>query len=435
MKNSKKRVLMIVFEFPPSNGASIQRITSVYNEFIEQGWDVDVITSTPSAYPNVTKDSEKNLPISPGGKIMRVFCLDALNQLGIKGKHIGALINPDRWGMTWIPFSLVAGMVHVLKYKPDIIWSSSPIPSTHKIASIIQKKIKCKWIADYRDPMPYMHRKISDKIDNIHRKIDESVMSGASSITFATLNIQNMYLTQYDGMTVPTYTIENGYDEQRLSAAKSIVAEKETSIFKNGAISLYYAGVLYDNGRDPIPILNALSTYLETHSGVSIDCVFQGAGDGAKFNEKLLESGLINVVRFIPGVSVDEALENMLQADVLILIQDEIFNNQVPGKVYEYLATGKTILLKTPISSATSDIAGGFAGVFTSSTEESILNNLYEIFREITLSKPSKLLWERIPFMKKHSRKQQSKNLLAIANNLVVSEDNNIMQGASTSEE
>ena len=93
----QRRVLMVVFEFPPSNGASVQRILSVYKGYLNAGYIVDVLTVHPFAYENVQPMSSDLLPENPHGQIMRVPALDALLQISVKGKHIGSLAYPDRW--------------------------------------------------------------------------------------------------------------------------------------------------------------------------------------------------------------------------------------------------------------------------------------------------------------------------------------------------
>ena len=48
-----------------------------------------------------------------------------------------------------------------------------------------------------------------------------------------------------------------------------------------------------------------------------------------------------------------ESIEEMQTADVLLLLQGGIFENQIPGKVYEYIRLGKPILALTSPGSAT----------------------------------------------------------------------------------
>ena len=103
----KKKVLMVAFEFPPCNGASVQRIFSVYKGFIEHGYDVDVVTAKPHAYAKTSNDLFETIPSEQLSRIHRTMALDAQRHLSIKGKHIGVTATPDRWAITWVPSASV----------------------------------------------------------------------------------------------------------------------------------------------------------------------------------------------------------------------------------------------------------------------------------------------------------------------------------------
>ena len=47
-----KTILMVAFEFPPSNGASVPRIESFYRYLKAWGWQVIVLTAKHHAYVN-----------------------------------------------------------------------------------------------------------------------------------------------------------------------------------------------------------------------------------------------------------------------------------------------------------------------------------------------------------------------------------------------
>jgi hypothetical protein len=193
MVEPKKRVLMVVFEFTPSNGASVQRILSVYRGYLEAGYIVDVLTAMPMAYENTQPVTEGLLPENPKGKIIRALALDALTHLAYRGKYISWMAYPDRWGRTWIPAATMLGKRHVEKYPPDIIWSSSPTPSPHVIARSLQEKTGAKWIADYRDPMTHLQRKLPDTMGKMLQKIDAATVTYADILTFATEEVAQMY--------------------------------------------------------------------------------------------------------------------------------------------------------------------------------------------------------------------------------------------------
>lgn len=375
----KKRILMVAFEFPPSNGASVQRILSFYRHFIDAGWEVDVLTVDPRAYINTSEGSELDLPMSDDGHWIRPRAYDVQRDLAWKGKYIGAMMTPDRWGMTWIPNALREIKKHVKTRRPDIVWSSAPIPSTHYIAGKVSAKLGVPWVADYRDPMPYLHRPQTKWLNWVHKKIDSMVMKDAAFLTYATEGNQGLYISEFPNVDIEmkSEVIENGFSELNFSNLPSPLPA--SPIFAEDKFSIYYAGVLYSDGRNPAPIFRALSKLIHQQPDIKIEMIFQGAGDGAEFLGPLTELGLTDVVKFIEGVPFEQALCNMCQADSLLLIQDEKFNNQVPGKLYEYLRTGNAIFLKTPADSATNKVAAGYENVWNGYAEEELYAGLCDM--------------------------------------------------------
>lgn len=50
MTKLNKTLLMVAFEFPPSNGASVPRIESFYRYLKKWGWRVVILTASEQAY-------------------------------------------------------------------------------------------------------------------------------------------------------------------------------------------------------------------------------------------------------------------------------------------------------------------------------------------------------------------------------------------------
>ncbi len=400
MTNQGKTLLMIAFEFPPSNGASVPRIESFYRYLKQWGWKVVVLTASPKAYQRIDnsyQDAKEDL-------IYRAMALDVPRHLSIKGKYLSSMETPDRWGLTWIPCALVKGKKLLKQYKPDVVWSSSPIPSTHYIAQKLSSEGNIPWVADYRDPFHYMNGSAGKRLDKLHRKIDSQTLKKASKLTFATQQVRDLYCKEYGELvSEKSIVIENGFDESNFKKLAELPAME--SPFSPNKFSLYYSGVLYAHGRDPKPIFSALAL-LQREGKINeenFELIFQGAGDGQDFHHYLDELGIAKLVKFIPPVSFIHALSNMMQCNALLLIQDERFNKQIPGKLYEYLRTQKPLLVKSPTGSATQTLAADHAGVVSCYSEAESKYALLTIIEQ----KCSKINRD----LKKHSREQKAKEM------------------------
>jgi len=398
-----KTILMIAFEFPPSNGASVPRIESFYRYLKAWGWKVIVLTAKPHAYVN----KDNTYTDSTDDLIFRTTALDVQRQLSFKGKYLEVMATPDRWGLTWIPSAIMKGHKLIKKYQPDVIWSSSPIPSTHFIANKLAKKANIPWVADYRDPFHYMNGTAGKWLDKFHKRIDQTTLNNASHITFATSAVRDLYEQQYqEVITKKNTVIENGYDEANFE--KLTTLKNKATPFSEQKFSLYYSGVLYANGRDPVPVFKALSA-LKTLGHISNDdfeLVFQGTGNGEDFNDLISELNIQNMVKFISPVPFLNALNNMTNADALLLIQDKRFNKQIPGKIYEYLRTNKPLLVKADTNGETYKLATQFQNVQVGNTTEEIQSSV------LTLILKDKIISERN--LDNYNRKGKAKILESI---------------------
>jgi hypothetical protein len=338
-----KKLLMVTFDFPSSNAASIQRIYSFYKYLCLWEWEVHVLTAKEYAYPVCDLSSfeiDKTL-------VHRTMTLDVMRHLSFKGKYLSITNTPDRWGLTWIPSALMKGKSLCKQEQFDAIWSTAPIPSAHYIASKLSEKFSIPWIADYRDPCHYVTGSAGKRLDDLHQKIDARVFKLAKKITFATAGIRDVYKTHYpEAIESKSRIVENGFDEDNFHQLENLI--DYINPFQQEKFSLYYSGVLYSNGRDPVPIFEAIASLKEnqTIGANNFELIFQGAGDGLEFTAVIEKLGIKALVKFIAGVPFLHALKNMMSCNALLLIQDSRFNSQIPGKMYEYLRTHKPILVK-----------------------------------------------------------------------------------------
>ncbi len=406
-----KKVLIIAFYFPPSSGAAVQRTLKAVEYLPDFGWEPIVLTAKPSAY-DALEDSQ-SIPACVADKTYRTPAWDVYRHLSIKGKHFAWMASIDRWS-TWIPGAIREGKRLIKEHKPDLILSTTPIPSANVIASRLAKASNIPWVADYQDPFGYHHYP-TPKLKTIAlKKIDLSTMKRAKAAIFATDNTKDTYQSAFQTVAnCQFYTVENGFDEtnwQKLSQHKP----GTQSPFSDNKFSLFYSGVLYPNGRDPLPLFKALQQ-LKASGNISSDTfelVFQGSGDGVNFKAQLLELGINDLVRFAPSVPYLDSLYYMQQAQALVLIQDAVFNLQVPGKLYEYMRTGRPVLTMTPDTSATAHVARHYPGSKISYTPEAIAKTLTHWITDLPASYPGES-------MQQFSRREKTREMATIFNTAI----------------
>ena len=110
--------------------------------------------------------------------------------------------------------------------------------------------------------------------------------------------------------------------------------------------------------------------------------IFQGAGNGDDFKKVIDELEIRSLIKFIKPVPFLSALNNMMNADALLLIQDKRFNKQIPGKIYEYLRTNKPLLVKADTMGETYKLASQFQNVQVGNNTEELTTSLLTLLNK-----------------------------------------------------
>jgi len=347
-----KKILIIALDFPPCLSAGVQRTLKFCEYLPDYGWEPAVLTVP--AYVHEKLDLNVELPGILDDRVYRAFALNSVKHLSIKGKYFRFTALPDRY-VTWYLHGSLLGMKIINDFKPDVIWSTFPYSTAHRIAAHLKEKSGIPWVADFRDPFPIY----DDPALNINKQgmhIDQVASKCADRLVFTTNKSAGLYRERYSYVgDDKVRVIENGYNEDVFNSIGTVDAEP---VEKNW-LRIVYSGGIYRDGRNPGSLFRALARYARQASGqktIALD--FWGVENAEEFERQSDELGLSGLVRFMPTVDYECSIREMLRADGLLLLQGRIFNNQIPGKVYEYLRTGKPILALTENGSATEELLG-----------------------------------------------------------------------------
>ena len=349
-----KRVLMIAYHFPPLAGSSgIQRTLRFAQHLPAFGWEPAVLTADPRAYERTSHDLDADVPA--GMPVERAFALDTARQLSIAGRYPGFLARPDRW-MTWKYAAVRAGMRLVRDWRPDVIWSTYPIATAHMIGSALHRRSGVPWVADFRDPMAQEGYPADPRVWRSFKRIEEDALAHARFSVFTTPGAARVYRERYPACASRVEVIENGYDEESFAGLDDAGARREP--LNPGAITLLHSGIVYPSERDPTQFVEALSRLVESgqfHRD-ALKVRFRASANDAMLAELARRHRVENMIELLPPIPYRAALEEMLRADALLVLQASNCNEQIPAKLYEYLRTGRPILALT-------DPRGDTAGV------------------------------------------------------------------------
>ena len=371
-----KTVLMIVHDFPPCRSAGVQRTLKLAEYISQLGWQPIILTVNREAH--VALDDNEVIPEAVAAFVFRAKAYNAARDFAYKGKHFEVSKVPDKW-WSWSLSAIPLGKKLIDSYKPDLIFSTYPIPTAHFIAYKLKEYSDIPWIADFRDPVQCRYDENMQKYSSVVKWIEKKVAEHSKQMVFTTEPSKRLYQQLYPNLADDRFSvITNGFDEQVFNYIEKITEPKEES---NAPFTLLYSGALYANGRDPVPLFDALSILKK--AGVicehSFSMTFRGAGSGGEYQNYCQQQGIDKIVSFLPSVSYIESIKEMLSANALVLIQDSVFNYQIPGKAYEYLRSKLPVLALTPKHSATEEVLSSNELCFCATDANTIASHIEKI--------------------------------------------------------
>ncbi len=337
-----KRVLMIAFHFPPLSGSSgIQRTLRFVQHLPSLGWQPIVLGASPVAFESTSQDLMAEVPRDT--IVRRAFALDAARHLQLGGRYLGWTARPDRW-MSWKFAGIHEGLRLIRQHKPDVIWSTYPIATAHVIGSALHRKTGIPWVADFRDPMAQVDYPPDPQTKKSFLAIEADATRHAAYCVFTTPGAAEDYRQRYPDAAGRMVVVENGYDEESFASTQAAARGPED---RNGRpLILLHSGIVYPSERDPSQLFEALGRLkLAGLLGpADLRVRFRASFQDALLTELASAAGASDFIEICPPISYREALQEMMSADALLVMQASNCNAQIPAKVYEYLRAGRPIV-------------------------------------------------------------------------------------------
>lgn len=424
----KRKVLIIAYYFPPVGGGGVQRTAKFVKYLTHFGWEPIVLTVKTEVFKRTRRTIDNSLldDIPSEIAIARTRSHDLANvsrsfrSHGRKKKKgsspkeflnkIGQLmVNPDAQ-MLWIPIAVATGLKLIRKHKIDLIYSTGNPWSDHIAGLCLKHLTGIPLIVDYRDPwnLSPFYSYSSKFRRKIQWFLESRVIGNASGAIFTTDIMRRDYTRAFGRGGF--LTIRNGFDESDFSGVKRKKFDKFTIVY-SGNMQPY---------RGPFYFLKALSNWLEKNPKArgKIQVIVLGR-ENAEARDLLSSLNLGGIVKLVGYVSHQESISHVLGADAVLSVVEFGGESIIPGKIYEYLASGKPILALVPLS-------GSAAGVLKKEKRdefmvnprdiigvENKLNSLYRYF--VTHKMPLYPTDNLCQYTRKHTAKELSEIFDCIA--------------------
>jgi hypothetical protein len=355
-----KKVLIITYYWPPGSGPGVQRWLKFSKYLPEFGWEPIIVTVNDGSYPN--KDNTLLNDVPDGIKIQRTKTIEPFtvyNLLrGKRGKSVelsaeteysngnafqrfsnyvrANFFIPDaRQG--WNHFAFKAAKELIKSENPSVLITSGPPHSTHLVGLRLKEKYQIPWIADFRDPWttsfsrPFLP--LTKRSDELNVELESKVLQSVSALITATPSME----MELASKTSRIKTITNSYDESDFNLIKPQISKKFVMAYVGSLMSV----------QNTINVWTALEELCSEVEGFREDFEFQITGSASNtvlnslYNADLKSN--LSVRKYVPHKI---AIRLMVSAHILFLPIPNAENNKVilTGKIFEYLATERTIL-------------------------------------------------------------------------------------------
>jgi glycosyltransferase involved in cell wall biosynthesis len=385
-----KRVLFVAYYFPPIAASGAMRPLGFCRHLGAYGWSPTVLsTTTESVYPPHPVDHQLEAHVPADVAVERVGYRDSLSRLidirdrvrsslfgrpaalngkGVRGEPGGtaALIEqrprsalkeaildwmfafPDR-SASWIAPAVARIMSMNEQRRPDIVIATGGPWTNFVVGRMLASRLGCPLIIDYRDPWtcnPYYSFSAQFLTEKACR-LEKAICKSASRVITNTEELKARLCVEYPEIEHKCIAISNGFDAEILGIEEAKANYPVAQQRPTAGYELCHFGTVYGK-RTPVKLLQALSELYQAGAvkPQQLRLRFVGAWESTddacnRLAQDLEKQGLL---RRESPMSHQLCVGQMKQASVLLVVQPES-PLQVPGKIYEYIAVGRPLLL------------------------------------------------------------------------------------------
>lgn len=394
---SEKKVLIITYYWPPSGGSGVQRWLKFVKYLPTFGWKPYVFTPANPTFEiqdesllrDVPKEAEiirfpiwepyslfnkvsgkkKTGSFVSGGEKASLF-----HQLSTWVRGNFFIPDPRRF---WVRPSVKFLASYLAKNNITTIITTGPPHSIHLIGLGLKKKNpSLKWLADFRDPWSEWgfldSLKVGSFAKSIHRKLEEKVLQTADEI----ITITPFYVRQFERLSGKNVNLlTNGFDEDDF--LKFTVKNQNQFLIR-------HIGIVNEK-CDPRPFMLAVADLCDANSEIAKQLKVEFVGSvHPSFREFVgANPKLSSVTIFTQNVPHQALMDIYASSSILVLVLTGYKDAEgyLPGKLFEYLATGLPILGVGPVDGdAAFVINNAQAGVMCASHDASGIEKFLKDF-------------------------------------------------------
>ncbi len=361
-----KKVLLITYYWPPAGGIGVLRCLKIAKYLRNFGWEPVVYTAENAHYPGLDASNERDIP--PGITVLRQPIWEPYhiykfltkkkpnaivnNVFYVQDRKPGFMHHLSVWVRSnffipdaraaWIAPSVSFLKQYLAENHVDAIFSNGPPHTNTRIATLLKKQTGIPWLADFQDPWTqvdyYQMLHLTPWGDRRHRRMEQDAFRHADRITI----VSPTWKKDLESIGANNVSVVPwGYDPEDY---------KDLPSTEHNKFSITHLGIL-GHDRNPPVLFRVLQQLCDQEPGFreTLELRLVGQVDFSVV-EALRQAGLETCTSLPGNVPRQEALRYTASSTVLLLLLNRQPNamGRIPGKLFEYLAVKRPILVLGP---------------------------------------------------------------------------------------
>lgn len=428
-----RNLLFLSYYFPPMGMGGVQRSVKFVKYLPMFGWNPIVLTVKDVRYHG--HDSSLECDIERA-RVIRTESLDPLRLAFLawgraeagagSAGNLTVILNrailpwlfvPDS-KIGWVPFAVQAGIRAAGKNRIQAVFTTSPPHSAHLAGYFLKRRLGIPWVADFRDSW---NRESFDRVPTpAHRRMNEFLLRLALKHADRITGVSSRVLDDMRRLSRrPAEHFSwnpNGFDPEDFL---------DFRLERSVRFRITYSGTV-NSVHPPDAFLAGAGKAILREPALrkALEICFVGSVTDVNLDGFILGNSLNGLVKQTGYVLHAESLKHLSRSDALLLVlPPDSGPGVIPGKLFEYLASGLPILGVLPDGEAARiALASGRAQVVRPGDPDGIASSLIGMFHAWKRGEGKTARGFRMdPWTEQFSRKLQTERLAGILDELVVS--------------